>query len=171
MVDNNSKTSLSRYIEKNISLTKINNNRATHSYNNIVIFICDRFFLYNVIQEVFLLQHNSTTGLKVPFDQSQQQYKLQLIIFPKLKQRLSDDHLSKSKRFFSLSLGIGSNDSGPSYHMVMQTTMYLFWILNQILYVPWQVCYPSSHIGIYLLKSEHYLTTVLLKGFTPQTVY
>ena len=56
MVDNKSKSSLIRHIQKNISLVKINNNntRATHSYN-IVIFIHDIFTSLHVIREVFLL--------------------------------------------------------------------------------------------------------------------
>ena len=54
MVDNKSKTPLIRHIQKNISLMKINNTRASHSYN-IVIFTRDIFFSVYVIQKVFLL--------------------------------------------------------------------------------------------------------------------
>ena len=41
------------------------------------------------------------------------------------RQRLKDDHLSTSLRFFNLSLGIGPNDRGPPFYVVIQATMYL----------------------------------------------
>ena len=41
------------------------------------------------------------------------------------RQRLKDDHLSMSLRFFNLPLGIPPNDRGPPFEVVIQTTMYL----------------------------------------------
>ena len=41
------------------------------------------------------------------------------------RQRLKDDHLSTPLRFFSLLLGIGSNDRGLPFYMVNGATMYL----------------------------------------------
>ena len=41
------------------------------------------------------------------------------------RQRLKDDHLSTSLRFFSLPLGIGPNDRGPQFLVVIRGTMYL----------------------------------------------
>ena len=41
------------------------------------------------------------------------------------RQRLKDDHLSTSLRFFSLPLGIGPNDRGPPFQVVIRATMYL----------------------------------------------
>ena len=44
---------------------------------------------------------------------------------PNWRQELGDDHLSTSPRIFSLPLGIGPNDRGPSFEVVIQATMYL----------------------------------------------
>ena len=41
------------------------------------------------------------------------------------RQRLKDDHLSTSLRFFNLPLGIGPNDRGPPFQVVIRATMYL----------------------------------------------
>ena len=41
------------------------------------------------------------------------------------RQRLKDDHLSTSLRFFNLPLGIGPNDGRPPFEVVIRATMYL----------------------------------------------
>ena len=41
------------------------------------------------------------------------------------KQRLTNDHLSTSLRFFRLPMGIGPNDRGQPFRMVIRATMYL----------------------------------------------
>ena len=41
------------------------------------------------------------------------------------RQRLKDKHLPMSLRFFSLPLGIGPNDRGPPFKVVIWATMYL----------------------------------------------
>ena len=41
------------------------------------------------------------------------------------RQRLKDDHLSKSLRFFNLPLGTGPNDRGPPFYVAIQATMYV----------------------------------------------
>ena len=41
------------------------------------------------------------------------------------RQRLKDDHLSTSSRFFNLTLGIGPNDRGQSFKVAIRATMYL----------------------------------------------
>ena len=41
------------------------------------------------------------------------------------RQRLKDDHVSTSLRFFSLPLGIGPNDRGLPFEVVIRATMYL----------------------------------------------
>ena len=65
------------------------------------------------------------------------------------RQRLKDEHLSTSLRFFNLQLGIGPKDRGPPFQVVIQTTIYLpvhgFW--TTVLCVPRWVCYPLGHSG------------------------
>ena len=41
------------------------------------------------------------------------------------RQRLKDDHLSMSLRFFNLPLGIGPYDRGLSFQVVIRATVYL----------------------------------------------
>ena len=41
------------------------------------------------------------------------------------RQRLKDDHSSTSLRFLNLPLGIGTNDRGPPFQVVIRVTMYL----------------------------------------------
>ena len=41
------------------------------------------------------------------------------------RQRLKDDRLSTSLRFFNLPLGIGPNDIGSLFQVVIRATMYL----------------------------------------------
>ena len=54
------------------------------------------------------------------------QYNSQIADIPLTEiQRLKDDHLSTSLRFFNLPLGIGPNDRGPPFQVVIQATMYL----------------------------------------------
>ena len=68
-------------------------------------------------------------GLKVLFDPSdwtKYSPSSQVTCIPLTeRQRLKDDHLSTSFRFFSLPLGIGPNDRGPPFKLVIQATIYL----------------------------------------------
>ena len=41
------------------------------------------------------------------------------------RQRLKDDNLSTSLRFFNLPLGIGPNDRGPPFKVVIRASMHL----------------------------------------------
>ena len=69
-------------------------------------------------------------------------------------ERLKDDHLSTSLRFFSLPLGIGPNVKGPPFQVVIRATMYLPVsgfepTSSMFLCVPRWVCYPLGHSGRY----------------------
>ena len=89
------------------------------------------------------------------------------------RQRLKDDHLWMSLRFFSLPLGIIPNDkrtailSGHPSHYVSACT----WVWTNVLWVPKQVCYPLGHSGrccfghLYKYLSWHLSLFVTGRGF------
>ena len=57
---------------------------------------------------------------------AQVQSKSEVTDFPLTeRQRLKDDHLSTSLRFFNLPLGIGPNDRGLPFSVAIRATMYL----------------------------------------------
>ena len=60
-----------------------------------------------------------TTGLKVLYERSESNSQITVICLTE-RQRLKNDHLSTSLRFFSLSLGIGPNDREQRFSVVIR---------------------------------------------------
>ena len=80
-----------------------------------VIFLA---YCIGIVCIVFMLSAISpcTTGLKALYDPSEVLSNSQITDIPLTeRQRLKDDHLSMSLRFFNLPLGIGPNDRGPPF--------------------------------------------------------
>ena len=146
-----------RFPDGNCSLMDLiflKNNHDSHAYTPI-LYNLNLSHITNdatLITVIFVIITTSpyTKGLKVQFDKTllynYSPSSLMTDIPLTERQGLKDDHLSMSRMFFSLPLGIGPIDKGPPFKLVIRATVYLpvLWF-KHVSSVFLDECYPLDH--------------------------